>query len=102
MSASPRETLSGLDSLIAPRSVAIVGASDDPRRIGGRPIDFMRGAGFRGDILPVNPNRPTVQGLTAYPSVAALPATPDVAIVAVPAPLAIDAIRDLGARGVRG
>ncbi|HKM62785.1 MAG TPA: acetate--CoA ligase family protein [Acidisphaera sp.] len=102
MPAQPGARFSALDPLIAPRSVAVVGASDDPRRIGGRPIDFMRRTGFKGDILPVNPNRKTIQGLTAYPSVAALPTTPDVAIIAVPPNLAIEAVRDLGARGVRG
>lgn len=90
----------GLTPLLAPRAVAIIGASDDRRRIGGRPIAYMREGGFQGRILPVNPNRATVQGLTAYASVADLPEVPDVAIVAVPAALALDAVRDLAARGV--
>ncbi len=91
----------GLTPLLAPGSVAIVGASDDPRRIGGRPIAYMKAAGFSGAILPVNPNRPRVQGLTAYPSVAALPVAPDVAILAVPASLAPAAMRALAERGTR-
>ena len=61
----------------------------------------MLSQGFKGTILPVNPNRKEVQGLRAYPSVADLPETPDVAIVAIPAPVAIEAVRDLGARGVK-
>ena len=71
--------------LLNPQSVAVIGASDDPSRIGGRPIAYMRGQGYQGKIFPVNPNRATVQGITAYPNVAALPETPDVAIVIVPA-----------------
>ena len=92
---------SSLDSLLRPRSVAILGASADPTRIGGRPIDYMLKQRFQGTILPVNPNRAEVQGLPAYASVAALPEVPDTAIVAIPGELAVQAIEDLGARGVR-
>ena len=100
MSATAR--FAGLTPLLAPRSIAILGASNDATRIGGRPIAFMKAAGkFTGPIWPVNPNRTEVQGLPAYPSVAALPATPDVAIIAVPAALAEQAVEDLGARGTK-
>ncbi|HYZ32225.1 MAG TPA: acetate--CoA ligase family protein [Crenalkalicoccus sp.] len=90
-----------LDPLVRPRSVAVVGASDEPARIGGRPIAYMKKKGFPGAIWPVNPKRATVQGLPAFASVDALPATPDVAIIAVPPPLAIAAVEALGARGCR-
>jgi len=85
--------------LLNPQSVAVIGASDDPSRIGGRPISYMLGQGYPGRIFPVNPNRTTVQGLTAYPSVAALPETPDVAIVIVPASAALDSVTALAERG---
>lgn len=91
----------GLDALFAPRSVGVIGASTDPSRIGGRPIAYMRAQGFRGEILPVNPNRAEVQGLRAFPSIAALPMVPDAAIVALPAPLVEAAIDELGRQGVR-
>ena len=90
----------GLTRMLAPRSVAVVGASADPTRIGGRPIAYMLDRGFRGAILPVNPNRAEVQGLPAYASVAALPEVPDCAIVAVPGEAAVRAVDELGARGV--
>lgn len=89
----------GLSRLFAPRTVAVVGASSDPRRIGGRPIAAMLEKGFKGTILPVNPNRAEVQGLQAYPSVAELPEDPDVAIVAVPAALVCETITELAKRG---
>ena len=92
---------SSLDSMLRPGSVAVLGASNDPTRIGGRPIAYMLSQGFKGRILPVNPNRAEVQGLPAFAGVADLPIVPDTAIVAVPAELAVQAVDDLGARGVR-
>lgn len=90
-----------LTALLAPRSVAIIGASADPLRIGGRPIAAMLRAGFKGRILPVNPNRNTIQGLACHPSIADLPEPPDAAIVAVPARIAVEAVEALGQRGCR-
>src|SRR6202012_4876823 len=62
---------------------------------------YMRAQGFPGPIYPVNPNRPEIQGLKAYPSIGDLPETPDVAIVAVPAELAAPAIEELARLGVK-
>ena len=91
-----------LDALFRPRSVAILGASDDATRISGRPVRYLIEGGFKGGIYPVNPNRETVQGLKAYKSLADCPEAPDVAIIAVPLALTEGAIRDCVARGVRG
>src|SRR3954452_19501201 len=91
----------GLTPLLAPRSIAVLGASHDPTRIGGRPIAYMRAQNFPGALSPVNPNRAEVQGLKAYPSVADLPETPDVAVVAVAAEHAEKSISDLAERGVK-
>ena len=93
---------SNLSRLLNPQSVAVIGASDDPSRIGGKPIAYMLKQGYQGKILPVNPKRETVQGLKAYPSVQALPETPDVAIVAVPAAAALETIKALAERGAGG
>jgi acyl-CoA synthetase (NDP forming) len=90
-----------LDALVRPRSVALIGASDEPARIGGRPIAYMKSQGFKGAIYPVNPKRKTVQGLTAYASVPDLPEAPDLGIVAVPGELAIQSLDALGAKGCR-
>lgn len=89
-----------LDRLLAPRSVAVLGASADPLRIGGRPIAYMLARGFAGRILPVNPKRDEVQGLRAWPSLAALPEVPEAAIVAIPGAAAVDAVAELARAGV--
>jgi len=88
-----------LDALLRPRAIAIVGASDDPTRIGGRPLAYMKARGFAGAIRPVNPNRATVQGIPAFADIAGLPEPPDAAIIAVPGEAAIAAAEALGARG---
>ncbi|MGB1006020.1 MAG: CoA-binding protein, partial [Thalassobaculaceae bacterium] len=54
-----------LEPLLHPRAIAVVGASDNAARIGGRPIHFSK-SHFQGNIYPINPNRETVQGLQAY------------------------------------
>lgn len=90
-----------LAALLAPKSVAIIGASHDPTRIGGRPVAYLLRAGFEGAVWPVNPNRETVQGLPAYPSVADVPGAPDACIIAVPAPIVpatLEACADRGAK----
>lgn len=92
--------VSSLDHLFRPRSVAILGASDDANRISGRPVRYLLEGGFKGEIYPVNPNRETVQGLKAYPTLADTPGVPDVALLAVPAALTEQAVRDCVSRGV--
>ena len=93
--------LSHIDGLIAPKSVAIIGASDDPTRIGGRPIAAMLKAGFTGKILPVNPKSKTVQGLPCYASVDDLPEAPEAALIAVQARLVPETIDALGRKGCK-
>ncbi|WP_456386077.1 acetate--CoA ligase family protein [Profundibacter sp.] len=92
---------SGLDVLFAPASVAIVGASSDPARIGGRPISYYLRANFKGKIYPVNPKRDTVQGLKSYPDLASIPGTVDFAILSIPSSAIKQAMRDCGEKGVR-
>ncbi|WP_112664428.1 acetate--CoA ligase family protein [Microvirga flavescens] len=91
-----------LDSLFRPQSVAILGASDDGNRISGRPVRYLLEGGFKGPIYPVNPNRETVQGLKAYPSLAAVPEVPDIVLIAVPAGLTELAVSECIEKGVRG
>jgi acetate---CoA ligase (ADP-forming) len=95
------DRFASLSPLFAPGSVAVIGASGDRLRIGGRPIAYMLAGGFKGSILPVNPNRTEVQGIPAYPAIAALPMVPEAAIVALPAALVEPAVAELAALGVR-
>ena len=91
----------GLEALLAPRRIAVVGASSDPSRIGGRPIQYALAAGFRGKIYPVNPNRSEVQGLPAYRDLASIPGEIDLAIIAIPADGVAAQIEAAVARGAK-
>jgi acyl-CoA synthetase (NDP forming) len=87
--------------VLNPASVAIVGASDDPTKTTGRPLRFLRAAGFKGRVYPVNPNRDTVQGERAWPGIEALPETPEHAYIVAPTESALQAVESCGKRGVR-
>jgi len=91
-----------LDFFHTPAAVAVVGASDDPEKIGGRPLRYMREFGYAGTVIAVNPRRETVQGLPTVPTLADSPVVPDVVLVAVPGQAAVDAVAvaaELGAKG---
>ncbi len=85
-----------------PASVAVVGASDDPEKIGGRPLRYLREFGYAGTVIAVNPRRASVQGLVTVPGLADSPVVPDVALIAVPGQAAVDAVATAAAMGVRG
>lgn len=87
-------------ALLHPNSIALVGVSDDPAKTSGRPLEFLRAAGFAGDIFAVNPMRETVQGETAYATLADLPRVPDHAFILTGADRALDALEDCEALGV--
>jgi len=99
MPATPDTSLG--QALFSPRSIAIIGASDDPAKTSGRPVLFLRRAGFQGAIYPVNPRRDTVLGERAWPSVAALPEVPDHAYIVTPTELVLPALEECAAAGIR-
>ncbi|WP_029897381.1 acetate--CoA ligase alpha subunit [Desulfohalovibrio reitneri] len=90
-----------LDALFTPSSVAVVGASATPGKIGHTIVANLREAGFTGEVFPVNPKGGEIEGLTAYASVGELPRAPDLGVVVVPRRLAIDALRELGESGCK-
>ena len=96
--ASTAETLR---PLFWPRSVAVIGASDDPNKIGGIPVRSFKEYGYEGDFYPINPTRETVQGLAAYPSLAEVDGPVDVAIIAVPLSIALEAAQQCADNGVK-
>ncbi len=100
--ALPELTNSNLrDALFSPRSVAIVGQSDDASKAAGRPLKFLRRIGYAGRIYPVNPRRDTVLGERAWPALAALPEPPEHAYIVTPTEAAVAAVEECGRLGVK-
>jgi len=90
-----------LTALLKPKSVAIIGASDDPGRIGGRPLRYLIDVGYAGGIFPVNPGRDVVQGLPSFASISAIPEPVDLAVIAVSTDKAMASLEECAAKGVR-
>ena len=86
--------------LLRPSSVAIVGQSNDASKTAGRPLKYLRQAGFAGRIYPVNARRDEVLGERAWPALGALPEVPDHVYVVTPTDAAIEAVEECGRLGV--
>lgn len=91
-----------LASFFDPRSVAVIGASRDPAKVGGSVLANLIAASFDGRIVPVNPHAEDVQGLRAVPSIGAAEAPVDLAVIAVPAAQVLSALRECVAAHVPG
>jgi acyl-CoA synthetase (NDP forming) len=89
-----------LRPMLEPRAVAVLGASDDPTKIGGVPLRYLREY-FAGPVYAVNPTRDTVQGMPSYKSLAEIDGPVEMAIMAVPAKLAIETAEAAAKKGVK-
>ncbi len=94
--------MGNLRRILAPRSVAVIGASSQPGKVGAVTFENLVRGGFEGPIFPVNPRRSEVQGLRAYPDVASLPEPVDLAILCTPAATVPELVHQCGEAGVGG
>ncbi len=90
-----------MQALLNPGSIAILGASADFTKVNGRTLKYLLAKGYAGRIFPVNPKYQAIGELPCYPGIAAVPGPVDLAIVALPAALVPDTLRDLGRHGVK-
>ncbi len=90
-----------LDRFFNPRSIAVIGASDDPSRIGGRTLQNILRGGFEGRVFPINPGRSTVQGLKSYPDIESVPESVDCAVIALPGELVVPVALACERKGIR-
>jgi acetyltransferase len=88
-----------LDRLVAPRSLAVVGASPRETSVGRHVVANLVAAGFAGPIHVVNPNYPEIEGVRTVKSVDAIPGTPDVVVIAVPPAAVPETVAAAGAKG---
>src|SRR5471032_2590238 len=89
-----------IEQLVSPRSIAIIGASNDPKLISGQPMRFLMQHGYQGALYPVNPKYAEIAGLACYASIEALPGTPDLALILVAARRVPDMLRQCGEKGI--
>ncbi|WP_273860575.1 bifunctional acetate--CoA ligase family protein/GNAT family N-acetyltransferase [Photobacterium sp. GSS17] len=93
--------MEGIDKLLKPKSVTVIGASDNPNRAGNVVIRNLLSGSFHGPIMPVTPKYEAVAGVLAYPTIDSLPRVPDLAIVCTNAHRNVEIIRQLGEKGVK-
>jgi acetyl-CoA synthetase (ADP-forming) len=89
-----------MQRLCEPRSIAVIGASEDLAKFGGRVMHQLVRHGYAGSLYPINPRRDSINGLRAYSSVSAVPTPPDAAIIAVPPGALLATVEDCVAGGV--
>jgi acyl-CoA synthetase (NDP forming) len=94
--------MNDLSFLFEPRTVAVVGASDDPGKYGNRVMQSIIEAGFEGTVHGINPNVTQVLGRKAYPSVSAVPEPVDLAFIVIPSRAVLASVQDCIAAGVKG
>lgn len=91
-----------LDGLFRPKSIAVVGASATPGKIGYTVLQNLQESGYKGKIFPINPKADEILGLKVYPTVNDVPDPIDASVIVVPASLVLQAIEECGQKGVKG
>lgn len=84
-----------------PKSVAVVGASRSPEKLGAIILKNIKKSGFKGEIFPINPNAKEIDGLISYPDVADLPQIPELVMIAIPACQVIEVLKQVGQKGCK-
>ncbi len=90
-----------LEPLLNPRSIVMIGASDNAGRIGGMPLELLSRFGFAGQVYPVNPKYNEVFGYRCYPQIEDLPEVPDLAVLAIGARDVTAMLRRCHDRGIK-
>jgi len=93
--------MSKLESFLSPKSVAIIGASSNPIKLGWQILANLKSAGFSGNIYPINPKETEILGFKTYPSISDLRAKVDLAVIVIPAALVIAEIKKAAESGIK-
>ncbi len=94
--------ITNLNKILAPRRIAVLGASHRPGSVGHAVFSNLLTSGFDGVVYPVNPKHESVAGVQAYPDINSVPRLPDLAVICTPAPTVPGIVRQVGDAGVRG
>ena len=99
--ATATEAFLDVRPILEPRSIAVIGASDQPGNLGGETVRRLIKFRYPGRVTPINRTAATVAGLPCFARISAMPEPPELVIVAVPANALIEAIRESADCGVR-
>lgn len=95
------ESKDSLDAVFKPKSVAMIGASGSPGKLGYDILYNLINAGFEGPIYPVNPKADQILGLPVYKDIASTPSSPELAVIVIPSRMVAEAIEECGKAGVK-
>ena len=95
------ETLSTLLPIFKPQSVAVIGASTSPGKLGHDILANLKNGGFPGPLYPINPKAEEILGLKVYKSITDTPAAPELAVVVIPAKIVAPTLEQCAAKGVK-
>ncbi len=96
------QILAATRRIFAPRGIAVIGASNDPAKLGCSTMKNILGGGYRGKVYPINPKGEEIMGLQSYRDILEVPDPVDVAIVVIPAKFIPDEVTKIGKRGIAG
>ena len=91
-----------IDSILLPKSIAVIGASATPGKIGYTVLNNLVNQGYKGEIYPINPKGGEILGRKVYTSVMDVPGTIDSAVITVPASITLEAVEECGKKGIKG
>jgi len=96
------KTLAGMDTIFNPRSIAVVGASDNPGKLGSHVMRSLTEGKYPGGIYPVNPGKSEILGIKTYPSLLHVPEEVDLAMIVLPAEQVPKTIEECRGKGIHG
>jgi acyl-CoA synthetase (NDP forming) len=96
------DSVSQLDGILRPKSVAVIGASTSPDKLGHEILKNILDGGYQGAVYPINPKADTILDLPCHTNVKELQEPPDLAVLIIPARFVPQAIQDCGEKGVKG
>ncbi len=92
----------GIEAIFNPRSVAVIGASDNPGKLGSHVMRSLIEGKYPGRIFPVNPGRTEIMGIKAFPSLLQVPESVDISIIVLPAEQVPKTVIECGEKGIKG
>lgn len=91
-----------INAVLKPKSIAVIGASTNPEKIGYKVVENLKNCGYQNPVYPINPGAEDILGYKCYPNIKDVPYVVDAAIVTVPAKFVPEVVRDAGEKGVKG